>query len=615
MNGERILVLDDESAVRQTLSDILEDAGFSPIPASTIAEATAIVESVAVDLAVVDICLSDGNGLDFAIRRREQNNDTVWFILTGAADIENVIGAVRGGIHGFFRKPVDPGDLVERVRTELAALRHRRALQRSSRRLDFILEHSPALVYSRDPTDPDRFTFVGPTVQQLIGVSQEQLLTGAVSWSDLIHPGDKLAVNEIDCSRTADASAVEYRVRHSNGTWVWIRDSRQRISSADGEIVEVVGAMLDVTDRRRTEDELSLYLMAADKSGEALVIADSDKHITHVNAAVGMLYGYESDELIGAHVRLLDSGLNPAETLEELDNAIDRGSSWTGRLVSRRKDGSTFPTEATVAVVGDVPDHQHLVAMIHDISDLEAAHRLVDTVRSEYHHLLSHELNNLLAPLVGLAGLVADRIEGVADKRLVSAARSVSGNARAAADFVEKLKQVQAIELGTRPVTLRRADFVSMVKSTIRDLSSLAKPHGVSIKLVPDCQECGCYFDLDLLPRVVENLIRNAIEHVRFEGDPADRRVVVDLGCGEDTVVLRVWNRGAPIPPNQLDHFFDPFNTDRRTKKTGMGLGTTYAKLVIEAHGGTIGVDSSAVNGTCVWFGIPLRSEKVDGVP
>ena len=78
----------------------------------------------------------------------------------------------------------------------------------------------------------------------------------------------------------------------------------------------------------------------------------------------------------------------------------------------------------------------------------------------------------------------------------------------------------------------------------------------------------------------------------------------------ENKIVVKINNKGKPIPPEKLQLFFDKFNSDKTEKKDGTGLGTTYSYLVTKAHGGDIFVDSNKTNGTTVTVKFDIRNPE-----
>ena len=109
-----------------------------------------------------------------------------------------------------------------------------------------------------------------------------------------------------------------------------------------------------------------------------------------------------------------------------------------------------------------------------------------------------------------------------------------------------------------------------------------------------------------ILPGVFNNLIKNAAEHVADLESEAQRSVYIACAQTVDAVTVRIQNGGEPIAPERLALFFDKFNTTKvNTGRTG--LGTSYARLVARAHGGSVSVSSDSSNGTVVDVVLPLE--------
>ena len=111
------------------------------------------------------------------------------------------------------------------------------------------------------------------------------------------------------------------------------------------------------------------------------------------------------------------------------------------------------------------------------------------------------------------------------------------------------------------------------------------------------------FADTDLLQRVLENLLDNAIRHA-----PARSQVQLLTARTDTAVEIRVRDEGAGIPAALRDLIFDPFvqapALDRPVTRTGRGLGLAFCKLAIEAHGGTIRVEEAS-KGTTIYMSLP----------
>jgi PAS domain S-box-containing protein len=153
------------------------------------------------------------------------------------------------------------------------------------------------------------------------------------------------------------------------------------IRDADGTPTGYVTIVNDLTDALRREEWSSQLRRAIDHAAEAVVITDLAGTITYVNPAFEQVSGYRSGELLGRNPRILNSGLNPHSTYEEMWGRLAAGETWRGMLVNRRKDGSLFEEEATLsAVLG--PDGRP-TAYVGVKRDLTLERRLAGSLNTE----------------------------------------------------------------------------------------------------------------------------------------------------------------------------------------------------------------------------------------
>ncbi len=131
------------------------------------------------------------------------------------------------------------------------------------------------------------------------------------------------------------------------------------LRSATGEITGILGAVLDITDRklaeqamRRVNRELAEVRFAVDVSS-LIVITTPEGVITHVNDHYCRLSGYSPDELIGQNPRVFNSGTHPREFFTELWTTLRSGRVWAGQICNRRKDGTRFWVQATCVPILD----------------------------------------------------------------------------------------------------------------------------------------------------------------------------------------------------------------------------------------------------------------------
>jgi signal transduction histidine kinase len=223
----------------------------------------------------------------------------------------------------------------------------------------------------------------------------------------------------------------------------------------------------------------------------------------------------------------------------------------------------------------------------------------VDRMNREQEAFLRHELNNRITPIRGYAEMLSQSTH--LDEREKRYAAWLHEGAEELAVLLDDLRKLQDMEMGRVSLRTGPIDLGDMMR---RVVDEQVAAFGGQVAVTCRVEDGLPAIDGDgiLLLGVFQNLLKNAIEHVKGSGEPGGAVGVTAAADGEG-VQVRVQNGGTPIAPERLARFFEKFNTE--AKRGGTGLGTTYARLVTEAHGGTIGVTSDAETGTTVTVRLP----------
>jgi signal transduction histidine kinase len=158
---------------------------------------------------------------------------------------------------------------------------------------------------------------------------------------------------------------------------------------------------------------------------------------------------------------------------------------------------------------------------------------------------------------------------------------------------------------GGIPVEPKPTDLETICRQVIGELQVVHPGRAIGLSAQGD--RAGLW-DSDRLAQVVSNLVSNALTH-----SPPETPVGVTLRGDADTVTLEVRNEGAPIPPETMAEIFDPFRRGKRVstgRSAGLGLGLFIAKNILDAHGGTIAVDSAAERGTTFTVRLPREHAR-----
>ena len=368
----------------------------------------------------------------------------------------------------------------------------------------------------------------------------------------------------------------------------------------------LLAVISDETAKRQALDNLHLLQAALQAAPSAWVITDAVGAIEWVNPAFTRLTGYPAAEVIGQTPRVLRSDRQSPEFYQQFWETIGRGEIWSGEICNRRKDGTLYDERMTVAPVRDGDGViRHFVAIKDDVTERkQLEQQLTRTQRLESIGMLAsgiaHDLNNVLTPILLSIELLRTKYPAPDAKKYVdtveTAAQRGAGIVRQVLTFARGLDGGERTEVQPRYLL---KDVVHLIEETFpRNIDiSYEVPHDVRPVMA----------DLTQLHQVILNLAVNARDAMPHGGTLtlAARNFTVEAGDvpahprlkpGEH-VALSVADSGTGIPPEVLEHMFEPFYTTKpRGKGTGLGLSTVYG--IVRSHGGTIEVRTKLGQGS-----------------
>ena len=244
-----------------------------------------------------------------------------------------------------------------------------------------------------------------------------------------------------------------------------------------------------------------------------------------------------------------------------------------------------------------------VVISFFDITAMKALEQRITQLRREQESFMRHEINNLFTPIIIHAENLKISRENLTDRqaRIIN---NINENVKRITSFIEKMKYISSFEMGNHELQMSSESLNKIIEQAITDITPVADKSGVEIQYRQPDEQVVMLLDINFLPGVFSNLVLNAIEHVAPLTNQAEKTVSIDLYIDQGKYIIRITNRGEPIPPAKMDTFFEKFNTGRK-KRGGTGLGTTYAYYVTKAHGGNIEVTSNESAGTTVTVSFP----------
>jgi PAS domain S-box-containing protein len=407
-----------------------------------------------------------------------------------------------------------------------------------------------------------------------------------------VHPDDRDMVRSAigNALEHDSPSELEYRAVRPDGKIVWLFINAKVIRS-DGRPVRMVGSTLDITERKRVEIALreseQRFVKAFSASPLCLTISSlATGKLLEVNEAFVAVTGYSRDEAIGRTTAELGVWVQPNEREEEL-TAVEAAGSLRNREYRFRMRNGQEITGLLSAEVIDVAGERCALTVIQDITDrtkYEEALRVADRRKDEFIATLAHELRNPLAPIrngIELLKRAADdpvrnaEVLAMMDRQLAQMVR-----------LVDDLLDVSRIsrgkfELRTEPIELSKA-----VRNAVESCRPTMDSAGHHFVVSDPDETILVQADLARLSQVIANLLDNA---AKYSPRGSTIRLSVESGPGE--AVVRVRDNGIGIPTSMLPQVFEMFtraDTSLEKPQSGLGIGLTIVKRLVEMHGGSI---------------------------
>lgn len=462
------------------------------------------------------------------------------------------------------------------------------------------------------------------TTRALFGVPHDLPLTYELFLS-LLDPEER------ERTRQAVARAIEtgcgfdlqYHVNGQSQSRQWVRARGSIVRNEQGEPSHLSGIMIDVDDQKQIEQALrvreSHLRSILETIPDAMIVIDGDGIMQFFSSAAERQFGYTEHEAIGRNVSILMP--NPDRSrhdgyLARYRSTGERHIIGIGRIVTgQRKDGTTFPMHLSIGemqsggapyftgFVRDLTEHQQTQARLQELqSELVHVSRL--SAMGEMASALAHELNQPLAA-------ISNYMKG--SRRLLSA--SSDPNISKIESALDRAAE-QAIRAGQ--IIRRLRDFVARGESEkrVESLSKLieeagalgltgAREQAVQLRFNLDPQHDLVLVDRVQIQQVLVNLFRNALEAMAH----SSRRELVasNAPAADDMIEIVVSDTGSGFGDGVEQSLFQTFFT---TKETGMGVGLSISRSIIEAHGGRMWAETNAAGGATFRFTLPAASSE-----
>jgi PAS domain S-box-containing protein len=370
---------------------------------------------------------------------------------------------------------------------------------------------------------------------------------------------------------------------------------------------------------RQAEAERARVMAAVEQAAEAVVITDAKRRILYVNPAFTQVTGYPAEEVLGRDIEI-DRNQPEAAKYEEMWRVISSGGVWRGELTTRRRDGSEYDAEGTVAPVLDANGTIANYCLIHrDVSERVAAERHLrelyarlaetDRLKDEFLAAFSHELRTPLNIIMGYADILSEALRPQLSPEL---RQQFDGIVRSANQLARLLNET--LDLARLRIDAMQPRFVPTdIGALVREATEAFAPLAAGKRLALHCAVSSGRFSVTTDPLRLRQILNNLIDNaVKFTNQGT---VVVSARPEGQGAVIEVQDTGIGMAAADIPHMFEDFRQldgSSTRRYGGCGLGLALTKRLLDLLGGSIEVDSEVGRGSC--FRVHLLSAPPDAV-
>lgn len=376
----------------------------------------------------------------------------------------------------------------------------------------------------------------------------------------------------------------------------------------------------------REEPDREMFHGLLEGAPVAMVIVGTDGRMSLVNAQTELLFGYTSAELVGQPVEVLMPeryrSRHPEHIRGFMRSPHTRPMGTGMDLWGRRRDGTEFRLEIALIPMS-TGDDTVVTAVIQDITDRKLAEEsraknvLLDIenqrikeasqLKSRFLAHMSHELRTPLNAIIGFGEILLDGQVDPASPQHNEFLGDILTSARHLLQLINDILDLSKVEAGQIEFRPERIDLLNVIGEACGIVRIAAEEKRIRMAIDVE-QGLDATLDPSRLKQVLYNFLSNALKFTQVGGRVAVRAMAVE---GGDKLRIEVEDNGKGISEEGLKSLFREF-VQLEPGMGGTGLGLTLTRMLVEAQGGWVGVNSSVGRGS-LFFAVLPRHMRVPG--
>ena len=654
----KILAIDDNLdnliVIKALLSDSFPDALIFTVQSGI--EGLNVAQKENPDVILLDLVMPVMDGFETCKRIKEDENlkRIPVIILTALrTDAQSRIKTLQLGAEAFLSKPIDEAELVAQVNTMIRIKKSEETIRDENQRLEKLV-HERTQKLQEELEERKKTEAKNEELRFLLqsGLESPQnmiliLIDPTYHYINLnsVHKNSmktsygidvKIGMNILDCITNDDD-----RMRAKNNYDLALAGISHLTIEEFGELEryyfenrynpilndrnEVIGATsfsIDITERKRTEDELRKLWRAVEQSPASIIITDTNGDIEFCNSKASETTGYTKEELIGTNPRIFQSGETSAETYEEIWDHITAGNEWRGELHNKKKNGVLYWESISMTPIMNAKGQiMNFLAVKEDITKQkeyiaelkEAKHKAEenDRLKSAFLANISHEIRTPMNGILGFADLLkAPKLSSEEQSTFIHV---IEQSGKRMLNIINDIVDIAKIESGQVNINIQEVNLNQLMKDLQTFFGPEIEGKGIAFTYTIELPDQSSTLNTDLikLTQILTNLLKNAIKFTKTGA------IIYGYTIKDKKVEFYVKDSGAGIAPDQKEIIFERFTQGSillTRNYEGAGLGLSISKAYVEMLGGEIWLESELEQGATFFFTIPYHENATEQI-
>ncbi len=488
------------------------------------------------------------------------------------------------------------------------------------------------------------------SMYEMLGYEPRDAILAFGEVEQIMHPddGDLYSLAGRLVSKEVSQIDHEFRMRHADGSWIWMR-ARAEIVDPLARDIHLIGIAVDVSEQknlaRNYEDADQRLRNAIESISESFALWDQDRRLVLCNTKFQELSGLRPDQVKAGTPReeiervrpvvsqkrmVTDGGPDGVQTYER---QLADGS-WLQQNEHRMRDGGLVSVGTDITQIKQhqerlTDSERRLMATIHDLSLARKAEaeRVIEATelnmkyqvekeraedanhaKSEFLANMSHELRTPLNAVIGFSEIMRSGMFGpLGNDRYEEYARDIHQSGNYLLGVINDILDMSKIEAGRYSLDIETIDLCPLIKEAVRVVSVPAAEKDIELITRID-DAITIQADRRAIKQILLNLLSNA---VKFTGQPG--RITVRAKKAGGAVALTIEDTGCGIPKASLKKLGKPFEQVQNQfskNHAGTGLGLAISRSLAEMHGGALKIRSNEGVGTIVSVRIPCAEMR-----